>query len=171
MLFYRQLFRRRSSSVEDPTDKDDDEEEEIAPKLSRTETLTKDLKDAIFGSIKFEVHDLDESEASIKETTDEVELISDNDSMKPFVCNICTSAFLSKYLNTILLSKLINQFCVAKEELKAHACTHTQPKPYQCDICSKGFSTKSNMQRHRNIHTKEKVFQCPHHVCAKVSKF
>jgi len=49
-----------------------------------------------------------------------------------------------------------------KDELKNHLCNYADPKPFHCDICMKGFSTKSNMQRHRNIHTKEKVFQCTH---------
>ncbi|KFM64162.1 Zinc finger protein 500, partial [Stegodyphus mimosarum] len=28
-----------------------------------------------------------------------------------------------------------------------HGVTHTGARPYVCPICSKGFSTKSNMQR------------------------
>ena len=86
-----------------------------------------------------------------------------NDGMKPFCCNICAQGFHCEYA---FLDNQIQTFSLAKDELKSHSCTRMHPKPFECDICQKGFSTKSNMQRHRNIHTKEKVFQCNH--CSKV---
>ena len=96
------VLRRRSSPVplaRGSSNSTKVEEGEIAPKLSRTESLTKDLKNAIFGSIQFEVHDMDKS--AVKEGPDGIkeepeDLESSNDSVKPFVCNICTSAYLSK---------------------------------------------------------------------------
>ena len=99
------------------------------------------------------------------EEIDEDEIEEDDENMKPFCCNICARGFHCKCLFK-LLDQRGNVF-LAKEELKTHTCTRTHPKPFECDICRKGFSTKSNMQRHRNIHTKEKVFQCNH--CSKVN--
>ena len=66
--------------------------EKSSSKLSRTESLTKDLKDALLGAapslLKFEVRDVAEEAKSDAD--------GDPDSMKPFVCNICTHAFLSE---------------------------------------------------------------------------
>ena len=39
---------------------------------------------------------------------------------------------------------------------------HEGQKPYQCDICEKSFTMKSDLRRHvATVHNKERPFQCP----------
>ena len=66
-----------------------------SPKLSRTESLTNDLKSALFGNIEFKVNELDvESPTSSKKNSKIIK--EEPDSVKPFVCNICSNAYHSK---------------------------------------------------------------------------
>ena len=43
--------------------------------------------------------------------------------------------------------------------LRSHSRIHKDPK-FLCDICAKGFCTKTKLREHRMIHTGEKPFKC-----------
>ena len=44
-------------------------------------------------------------------------------------------------------------------------CVHTEVKPFNCKICSKGFSESGSLKSHLRVHTKEKPFTCE--ICSK----
>jgi KRAB domain-containing zinc finger protein len=43
--------------------------------------------------------------------------------------------------------------------------THTRNKPRKCDICGKGFSNSSDLQKHIRTHTGDKPYKCD--ICGK----
>jgi len=50
--------------------------------------------------------------------------------------------------------------------MKHHVRSHTNNKPYMCEICNKTFTQKSNMKTHFNRHKKNQfLFEC--HSCEK----
>lgn len=49
---------------------------------------------------------------------------------------------------------------VFKNELTYHLRSHSQEKPYLCDICGYAASTKIRLQRHNITHTGERKYHC-----------
>ncbi|VDD77520.1 unnamed protein product [Mesocestoides corti] len=49
------------------------------------------------------------------------------------------------------------------DELKRHQRTHSDIRPYTCNICDKGFTRSDHLITHRRTHTGEKPYPC--HYC------
>ena len=53
----------------------------------------------------------------------------------------------------------------SKSNLTKHKRIHSGEKPYKCDICDKKCTQKGNLNKHMLVHSGKKDFQC--HVCHK----
>ncbi|KAK7071087.1 hypothetical protein SK128_006102 [Halocaridina rubra] len=71
-----------------------------------------------------------------------VDVMLNENTEKPFMCNICNKAFAKK------------------GGLKQHSFTHSTEKQHICTVCNKGFTLKGHLKKHFLIHTGEKPFVC-----------
>lgn len=46
------------------------------------------------------------------------------------------------------------------EELQSHLMKHDESRPYQCDICGQGVTTKLSLQKHMQLHDTKQDFRC-----------
>lgn len=75
---------------------------------------------------------------------------------KPHKCHICGKAFHQKgyYINSLVMWRTvhINNFWFFESgNLRNHIFTHTNERPYKCDICTKGFNQMSNLMCHKVV--------------------
>ncbi|XP_039900525.1 protein odd-skipped-related 1-like [Simochromis diagramma] len=38
--------------------------------------------------------------------------------------------------------------------------THTEGRPYKCDLCEKTFKSPRNLRLHQQIHTRKRLYKC-----------
>ncbi|CAG2162732.1 unnamed protein product [Oppiella nova] len=107
------------------------------------------------------------------------EVVSPNESIRPFKCELCNSTFtrLGNYtrhkkihsypskedqrFRCDICSKSFIQRC----DLARHLHIHRGTEPHRCSQCGKGYIRHSDLVTHQRFHNKEKIFSCPH--CSK----
>ena len=62
-------------------------------------------------------------------------------------------------------SAMFARRCLLLHYLARHMCTHTNERPYECEVCDKAFTQSQHLQKHMRIHTNEKQYKCD--VCEK----
>ncbi|ENN81024.1 hypothetical protein HUJ04_009687 [Dendroctonus ponderosae] len=88
-----------------------------------------------------------------------------------FTCEICGRNFKLKGEHTRHLRrhgdpdfrKVACLLCGKKvHELKKHMLTHTGQRPYSCENCQKGFTSRYALKIHKRQHTNERPYICNH---------
>ncbi|KAI8431633.1 hypothetical protein MSG28_016112 [Choristoneura fumiferana] len=94
-----------------------------------------------------------------------------SDSQKIFSCNTCKKGFahkkvLIRHIKTHTdekpyMCEICDKPCKTFTGLKQHAASHkTDKKEYSCDVCNKKFRFQCFLKRHALLHTGEKPHQC-----------
>lgn len=60
----------------------------------------------------------------------------------------------------LLKSDTHNTYLSEKASFAVESSGHRENKPYNCEFCTKSFSSKHRLLRHCSIHTERKVFKC-----------
>jgi uncharacterized Zn-finger protein len=60
---------------------------------------------------------------------------------------------------------LCNKGFTSRSNLDKHIRAHTGERPYSCEVCNKLFAQRSNLNKHLKVHTGERPFSCE--VCKK----
>lgn len=91
------------------------------------------------------------------------------ESVTPLIpCRICGETFSSATLreehfdnsHRAVTCEVCNKGFISKSYLNMHMRVHTKEKPHSCHICSKKFSQHGNLQRHIRLHNGEKPHSC-----------
>lgn len=121
------------------------------------------------GQIVFD-HSIDDNDSDdttitqiiMEEENEESEMVCE---FKCFQCSLLFASFEelathSKVHNKPFVCDSCHQGFTTKGSLTVHQRRHTGDKPYKCDSCDQTFSTPGNLKRHCRTHTGEKPFTC-----------
>lgn len=93
------------------------------------------------------VFEFDEVEESDEESDNPAPLPKKRKKAAPrnlHLCNFCTYSTPKRYL------------------LSRHLKSHSEERPYKCQVCERGFKTMTSLQNHVNTHTGTKPHLCKH---------
>ncbi|KAG5898653.1 hypothetical protein JTB14_005412 [Gonioctena quinquepunctata] len=91
----------------------------------------------------------------------------------PVTCTICGKWFvgkreyiehyrvhISKEPKSNISYKIVCPTNIPKSQLNVHLKKHQNDKPFECEVCQKGFFRKCDLKRHMGMHLEEKPFKC-----------